>query len=66
MHKVLLTICADRGKYYYAVADLFQRHTGVVKVFLDDGLATLPDLLAGLMWRSRIQVNIFLGESTTS
>ena len=53
----LLTIRADRDKYYYAAEDLFKRHNDIVKVLLDDAPAMLPDLLDGLIWRSRLTVN---------
>jgi len=53
----LLTIRADRDKYYYGAQDLFRRHTDVVKILLDDAPALLPRLLDGLIWRSRVTVN---------
>jgi hypothetical protein len=52
----LLTIRADRDKYYYAAESLFKRHQDVVKILLDDAPALLPPLLDGLIWRSRIAV----------
>jgi uncharacterized membrane protein YgcG len=57
MLKDLLTIRADRDKYYYAAEDLFRRHPDIVKVLLDDAPGLLPDLMDGLVWRSRITVN---------
>lgn len=50
----LLTIRADRDKYYYGMDDLFMRHPDVVKMLLDDAPALLPPLLNGLIWRSRV------------
>jgi hemoglobin-like flavoprotein len=57
MLKDLLTIRADRDKYYYGAEDLFKRHNDVVKVILDDAPVMLPHLLDGLVWRSRVTVN---------
>jgi uncharacterized membrane protein YgcG len=57
MLKDLLTIRADRDKYYYGAEDLFKRHNDVVKVLLDDAPIMLPHLLDGLIWRSRVTVN---------
>jgi len=57
MLKDLLTFRADRDKYYYAAEELFKRHTDIVKVLLDDAPGLLPELLDGLVWRSRITVN---------
>jgi uncharacterized membrane protein YgcG len=53
----LLTIRADRDKYYYGAQDLFRRHPDVVKILLDDAPALIPRLLDGLIWRSRVTVN---------
>merc|ERR1719199_1529244 len=52
----LVTIRADRDRYYYAAQDLFKRHRDVVKLLLDDAPALLPMLLDGLIWRSRIGI----------
>ena len=52
----LLTIRADREKYYYAAEDLFKRHPDIVKVLLDDAPALVPQLLDGLIWRSRVTI----------
>jgi len=53
----LVTIRADRDRYYYAAQDLFVRHRDVVKLLLDDAPVLLPQLLDGLIWRSRMTVN---------
>jgi len=57
MIKDLLTIRADRDKYYYAVDDLFDRHEDLVKRLIDDAPALLPELFDGLIWRSRLTLN---------
>lgn len=62
----LLTFRADRDKYYYAADELFQRHPTIVQMLLNDGPALLPELLSGLVWRSRLtfggmrRVNYFI------
>merc|ERR1719230_1381723 len=53
----LLTMRADRDKYYYAADDLFARHPNLVQMLLNDAPALLPELLDGLIWRSRITFN---------
>eukprot|EP00929_Paragymnodinium_shiwhaense_P042210 TRINITY_DN2187_c0_g1_i4.p1 TRINITY_DN2187_c0_g1~~TRINITY_DN2187_c0_g1_i4.p1 ORF type:complete len:1140 (+),score=240.24 TRINITY_DN2187_c0_g1_i4:69-3488(+) len=53
----LLTIRADRDKYYYGACELFQRHPDLVKKFFDDAPGLLPTLFDGLIWRSRLTVN---------
>ena len=53
----LVSIRADRDRYYYAAQDLFVRHRDVVKLLLDDAPVLLPQLLDGLIWRSRMTVN---------
>jgi hypothetical protein len=53
----LLVIRADRDKYYYGADDLFKRHHDIVKILLNDAPALLPELLDGLIWRSRVTVN---------
>ncbi len=49
-----LTIQADRGKYYYAADELFERHSDIVKMLCDEAPGLLPTLLSGLIWRSRL------------
>jgi len=50
----LLTIRADRDRYYYGVDKLFQRHPDIVRRICMDAPPLLPTLLNGLIWRSRI------------
>merc|ERR1719145_375657 len=50
----LLTIRADRDRYYYGMDILFERHADIVKRLCVDAPALLPALLDGLVWRSRI------------
>merc|ERR1719379_966286 len=57
MIKDMLTFRADRDKYYYAADQLFKRHFDIVRILLDDAPALLPELLDGLIWRSRVTVN---------
>merc|ERR1719343_238234 len=53
----LLVIRADRDKYYFGADDLFKRHHDIVKTLLNDAPALLPELLTGLIWRSRLTFN---------
>jgi len=53
----LTTIRADRERYYFAAEDLFKRHFDVVRMLLNDAPALLPELLDGLIWRSRVTSN---------
>jgi len=53
----LLTIRADRDRYYYGMDTLFERHPDVVKRLCVDAPALLPSLLDGLVWRSRTTEN---------
>jgi len=53
----LLTIRADRDKYYYGENELFTRHSDIVKRLFEDAPALLPTLLDGLIWRSRVTVH---------
>eukprot|EP00929_Paragymnodinium_shiwhaense_P023000 TRINITY_DN1450_c0_g1_i3.p1 TRINITY_DN1450_c0_g1~~TRINITY_DN1450_c0_g1_i3.p1 ORF type:complete len:1102 (+),score=273.12 TRINITY_DN1450_c0_g1_i3:79-3384(+) len=53
----LLTIRADRDKYYYEVDYLFRRHPDVVNTILQDAPTMLVPLLDGMIWRSRLTVN---------
>jgi len=50
--KDLLTIRADRDRYYYGVDELFRRHTDIIKVLCEDAPMLLTTLLEGLIWRS--------------
>jgi hypothetical protein len=52
----LTTIRADRDKYYYGADDLFKRHPDMVKILLDDAPKMIPQLLDGLIWRSRVAI----------
>jgi hypothetical protein len=49
----LLTIRADRERYYYSVDELFDRHPDIVYRLTADAPLLLPTLLEGLIWRSR-------------
>jgi len=49
----LLTMRADRDKYYYALDALYARHHDIIKMLLDEAPAILPTFLDGLIWRSR-------------
>jgi len=49
----LLTIRADRERYYYGVEELFIRHPDLVFRLCTDAPFLLPPLLEGLVWRSR-------------
>eukprot|EP00933_Yihiella_yeosuensis_P048361 TRINITY_DN4449_c0_g1_i4.p1 TRINITY_DN4449_c0_g1~~TRINITY_DN4449_c0_g1_i4.p1 ORF type:complete len:1155 (+),score=321.65 TRINITY_DN4449_c0_g1_i4:401-3466(+) len=50
----LLVIRADRDNYYYGAEDLFTRHPDIVHRLCADAQSLLPDLLGGLIWRSRV------------
>jgi len=47
----LLTIRADRERYYYGVDELFERHPDIVHMLCRDAPQLLPTLLEGLVWR---------------
>merc|ERR1712190_440978 len=49
----LLTIRADRDRYYYGMEDLFERHPDIVKRLCMEATSLLPTMLDGLIWRSR-------------
>merc|ERR1719183_1634981 len=49
----LLTIRADRDRYYYGVDELFKRHPNIIKMLCDQAPDIVPKLLDGLIWRSR-------------
>eukprot|EP00933_Yihiella_yeosuensis_P026148 TRINITY_DN20287_c0_g1_i2.p1 TRINITY_DN20287_c0_g1~~TRINITY_DN20287_c0_g1_i2.p1 ORF type:complete len:1122 (-),score=271.21 TRINITY_DN20287_c0_g1_i2:382-3747(-) len=53
----LLIIRADRDNYYYGVDDLFTRHPDVMGRLSADAQTLLPNLLDGLIWRSRVAAN---------
>ncbi|CAE7749906.1 unnamed protein product [Symbiodinium pilosum] len=53
----LLTIRADRERYYYGVDALFQAHGDIVERLCTDALQLLPTLLDGLVWRSKRAIN---------
>merc|ERR1719217_1450536 len=53
----LLTIRADRDKYYYEFDYLFKRHPDIVNTCLQDAPALVVPLLDGLIWRSRLTVS---------
>eukprot|EP00429_Kryptoperidinium_foliaceum_P043833 CAMPEP_0176107138 /NCGR_PEP_ID=MMETSP0120_2-20121206/53766_1 /TAXON_ID=160619 /ORGANISM="Kryptoperidinium foliaceum, Strain CCMP 1326" /LENGTH=1123 /DNA_ID=CAMNT_0017441265 /DNA_START=66 /DNA_END=3437 /DNA_ORIENTATION=- len=55
--KDLLTIRADRDRYYYGNDILFERHPDIIKRLCLDAPALMPDLLDGLIWRSRVTEN---------
>merc|ERR1719162_2655420 len=55
----LLTIRADRDRYFYGADDLFHRHPDIVKRLCNDAPALVPVLLDGLVWRSRLTENGF-------
>lgn len=48
----LLTIRADRDRYYYGVDHLFSRHPDLVVRLCQSAPMLLPTLLQGLVWRS--------------
>lgn len=50
----LLTIRADRDRYYYGADELFSRHPDIVRRLRDEAPGLLPVLLDGLVWRSRV------------
>merc|ERR1719436_643610 len=49
----LLTIRADRDRYYYGMDILFECHPDIVQRMCLDAPALVPTLLDGLIWRSR-------------
>eukprot|EP00930_Biecheleria_cincta_P001710 TRINITY_DN102820_c0_g1_i1.p1 TRINITY_DN102820_c0_g1~~TRINITY_DN102820_c0_g1_i1.p1 ORF type:complete len:1190 (-),score=140.29 TRINITY_DN102820_c0_g1_i1:71-3640(-) len=48
----LLTIRADRRRYYFGSSELFQRHPHIVITLADKSPKLLQTLLDGLIWRS--------------
>eukprot|EP00931_Biecheleriopsis_adriatica_P069428 TRINITY_DN4327_c0_g1_i2.p1 TRINITY_DN4327_c0_g1~~TRINITY_DN4327_c0_g1_i2.p1 ORF type:complete len:1143 (+),score=249.93 TRINITY_DN4327_c0_g1_i2:113-3541(+) len=53
----LLTIRADRERYYYGVEDLFKRHPDIIDTLSVDAVSLLPTFLEGLVWRSRVCID---------
>mmetsp|Transcript_89320 Transcript_89320/g.257594 ORF Transcript_89320/g.257594 Transcript_89320/m.257594 type:complete len:1087 (-) Transcript_89320:64-3324(-) len=53
----LLTIRADRDRYYFGMDILFERHPDVVQRLCLDAPGLLSVLLDGLVWRSRLSEN---------
>jgi len=53
----LLTIRADRDRYYYGMDTMFERHPDIIKRLCTEAPALLPTLLDGLTWRSRTTEN---------
>lgn len=53
----LLTIRADRDRYYYGVDALFQAHPDIVERLCSDAIQLLSTLLDGLVWRSKRTIN---------
>jgi len=51
----LLTIRADRDRYYFGMDDLFARHADIFKRLTEEAPTLLPAFLDGLIWRSRNQ-----------
>ena len=54
MIKDLLTIRADRDRYYFGMNELFSRHTDIIKKLTENAPTLLPPLFDGLIWRSRL------------
>lgn len=48
----LLTIRADRARYYYGADELWQKHPDIVKKLQEEAPMLLTTLLEGLIWRS--------------
>lgn len=53
----LLTIRADRDRYYYGVDALFQAHPDIVEILCAKAQQLLSTLLDGLVWRSKRTIN---------
>merc|ERR1719383_1344021 len=53
----LLTIRADRERYFYGADELFKRHPDIIQRLLLSAPAVLPVLLDGLIWRARTTEN---------
>mmetsp|Transcript_23567 Transcript_23567/g.42567 ORF Transcript_23567/g.42567 Transcript_23567/m.42567 type:complete len:1226 (-) Transcript_23567:316-3993(-) len=52
----LLTIRADRDRYYYGVDEIFKRHPDIVEIITNESQALLPLMMDGMIWRSRVAV----------
>merc|ERR1740129_916453 len=53
----LLTIRADRERYYFGMDELFERHPEIVQTLCNHAPVLLPLLFDRLVWRSRLAVN---------
>eukprot|EP00439_Symbiodinium_sp_Y106_P011264 s5807_g1.t1 len=53
----LVTIRADRSRYYYCLDDLFKWHPDIVWKLTVDAPELLRTMLDGMIWRSRVVVN---------
>merc|ERR1719235_2138895 len=53
----ILSIRADRDRYYYGLDELFDIHPDAVKRLATDASSLLPTLLDGLTWRAKTTVN---------
>lgn len=53
----LLTIRADRDRYYYGVDELFERHPDIVQIMTEGARVLLPTMLDRMLWRSRVATN---------
>jgi len=53
----LLTIRADRDRYYYGADELFKRHPDIIKKLCNQAPLLLPEFLDRLVWRSRLTHN---------
>lgn len=53
----LVTIRADRDRYYCGIYSMFTRHPDLVKKLIDNAPSLLPELFSGLIWRSRLTFN---------
>lgn len=49
----LLTIRADRDRYYYGVEDIFEHHPDIVDVLIEHAPNLINVFFEGLVWRSR-------------
>jgi len=50
----LLTIRADRDRYYYGADELFTRHPEIITFMCQEAPLLVPNVLDGLVWRSRL------------
>ncbi|CAE7349616.1 unnamed protein product [Symbiodinium sp. CCMP2592] len=49
----LLTMRADRARYYYGMETLFTRHSDIISLLCTKAPSLLPTLFDGLIWRSK-------------